>query len=155
MGRPVITYVLITPLRTVFCGLTYPNSLGDIVDSAFWSVLEIVVGTVCTCIPALKPLLRRSRSKGSSADNRTPNYYAKGSNQGNVSSGQPALKTTVYVASRRMTKEGNESEESIVTKGDLELGIRVTQEMGVRISENRSVNSSLEEGTANKGQVLR
>jgi len=128
--------------------------LWDIVDSAFWSVLEIVVGTLCTCIPALKPLFRGCLSKGSSANSRSPNYYARGSNQGGkVPSGQSASKASVYVGSRRMAKEGHESEESIVSKSDLELGLRVTQEMGVRHSEGRSV-SSLEEG-ANKGQALR
>ena len=131
------------------CGLTYPNSLGDSADLTIWSIVEIMIGILCTCIPALKPLFKRFLGTMVSTGDRGVNH-----GKGSGSSGQTpnGPRTTVYAGTRRLVKEAHESEESIFTKTDLELGIRVTQEMGVRISENRSV-SSMEEG-ATRGKVL-
>jgi len=112
--------------------------LWDITDLTIWAIIEILVGTICTCIPALKPLFKRCLSRGLSSYDR----HIRGSKPSDQVASGP--KTTIYVGSRRVAKEAHESEESIFTKGDIELGIRVTQELGVRISENRSV--SMERG---------
>lgn len=98
-----------------------------------------MIGTFCSCVPALKPLFKRYLKCVSTNDHGL--NRGKGSSLSGKIPGVPhAAKTTVYAGARGVAKEAHESEESIFPKGEFELGIRVTQE--VRITDNRSMSSS-------------
>ena len=113
-----------------------------------------MVGIICICIPALRPLFKQYFHSRGSTDGHGVNQVRPDGLK--IPSGPHghSSKATVYSGARRIAKDAHESEESIFAKSDIELGIHVTQELEVRISENRSV-SSMDEGTTGyKGQVL-
>ncbi|KAI1624485.1 50S ribosomal protein L36e [Exophiala viscosa] len=86
-----ITIVSVVRLTSLVQFANSTNATYDNVPTAYWSVLEAFVSIICTCLPAIRALLRRvfpscfGTTRDASSDSRTYRVTKSPMNSGNMS----------------------------------------------------------------------
>lgn len=96
-----VTVVSALRLQSLVAFAKTPNSTWDFYDVCVWSTVEVTVGIMCACLPAVRQLIVRTCPPlGGTFRAKTDSFFRQGS--GTLPSvGAPGTRTTIHASRRR------------------------------------------------------
>ncbi|KAK9778379.1 hypothetical protein SCAR479_04781 [Seiridium cardinale] len=137
-----VTIVSAIRLRSLIEFGTTRNVTQDYVEVGYWSTIEVPVGIICACMPAIRSLFSKVFPQMFGTTRGGKSEYAYGNSQGYSSklSGKPKLVSTTDSAHIRVKQEWTVMSNAVDNRSDVELR-SFEQQIAVVESPNRTVST--------------